>query len=127
MKEARLRQGSAQDVQILLYEVGSTGPEGEPKPIPTESSRRAVAIPLTVHPKKGEDTVNIRIDVHVPDHEGTWVDVVVKRVPSKRITVIIATTLVAATLLVAWLLGAWGDPSARKGRYEGKTPEQIQV
>lgn len=35
--------------------------------------------------------------------------------------------MVAAALLAAWLLGAWGDPSARKGHYEGKTPEEIQA
>lgn len=39
----------------------------------------------------------------------------------------VAAGLVALVgLTIAWTLSSWGDPRARKGYYEGKSPEEIQ-
>lgn len=39
---------------------------------------------------------------------------------------IVAVAVAIASLFVAYALFSWGDPRARKGYYEGKSPEEIQ-
>lgn len=121
--DARLRRGRGQDLLAVFY--GSAMAD-DPQPLATPDGRHAITMPLSAHPQEGQDACCLRIDVRLTEHAGEGVDVVVARVPSKRVPIAITTALVAACLLAAWLLGAWGDPSARKGHYEGKTPEEIQ-
>ena len=52
-------------------------------------------------------------------------DTNLKRKKAKRALITGVSLLLVATL-VALLMGSWKDPRAKKGYYEGKTPEDIQ-
>ena len=124
--EARLKPGKAQDVIVVLYESGSLGEGGTIRPIATESGKRALAIPMSVNPREGHEAVVLRIGAHLPDHAGKWVDILVERVrPNYAPLAIVPLILLFAG--VAIMLNSWGDPTARKGHYEGKSRQEIQA
>lgn len=121
-----LREGVAQEALAILYRGGTVAPDSDPVPMQTDDGRRAVALPLAVRPRKGQQTASLRIDVRLPGHEGEAVDVVVERVrPSLAPLFIVLALAMLAGLAI--LLNGWGDPSARSGHYEGKTTEEIQA
>lgn len=124
--EARLRPGKTQDVRVIAYETVGRTDDAIPQPIVTESGRKALAIPLSVRPRDGQAVVRLRVGAALPGHAGEWVDLVVERVRPSLVPLAIA--LGAATLSVAVvLLNGWGDPTARKGHYEGKSTAEIRA
>jgi hypothetical protein len=122
--EAGLRRDRGQDVRAVLFDRSQVG---APVPLPTTDGRHAVAFPLSAHPRKEQDVCCLRLDVRLAEQAGADVGIIVERVRGKRAPAIAALALACAGVSVAWLLGAWGDPSARKGHYEGKTREEIQT
>ena len=124
VKEAGLKAGKGQDVRAVLYKPNGSD---EPTPLTTPDGKHAIAVPLTVRPRKGQDVFRLQFGIRLTEHAGEDVLVIVERVPSRWVPVAIVASLVALALAAAWLLGAWSDPSARKGHYEGKTPEEIQA
>lgn len=121
----RLRPGRGNDVRAVLFEAGSMGECGDPRPIPTPCGGKALALPLSVRPREGQQVARVRVDVGLPGMEGQLVEVAVERVRRHKAPVAIAA-LAASGVAVALLLNGWGDPTARRGHYEGKTREEIQ-
>ena len=126
VRETHLKQGKTQHVRVVLYESDSVGEGKQPKPLPTATGKKALTIPMSVRPKDGQNAVGLRINASLPDHAGEWIDLVVERVlPNLApLAIILALAMLAG---LAILLNGWGDPSARKGHYEGKTTEEIQA
>lgn len=126
VSEARLRPGRSQDVLAVLYEAGSLVDGAEPMPIATDDGTHAVAIPLTIQPRQDQEIACVRIGVRLPGHEGTDVDILLEPVRRSKLPIIFAA-IVVLSIIAALALNPWGDPSARKGHYEGKTKEEIQA
>lgn len=126
VSEARLKPGKSQDVLAVLYEAGTLEGEADPMPIATDDGTHAIAIPLTIQPRKGQEVACVRVGVRLPGHEGTDVDILVEPVRRNRLPLVAAATVALATA-AALALNPWGDPSARKGHYEGKTKDEIQA
>lgn len=126
MREARLKANKEQDVRVILYESGSLGEGGPIRPIATTSERRALAIPMSVHPHDGQENVTLRVSANIPDHAGKWVDILVERMHPSLLPLVVAL-LIATAVTAACILGSWGDPTARKGHYEGKTTAEIRA
>ncbi|MEE0028180.1 MAG: hypothetical protein U0J70_11355 [Atopobiaceae bacterium] len=122
--EAGLRRGKSQDVRAVLYEMHDHDVR---IPLATSDGRHAVAIPLTIHPGADDDVCTLRVDANLPRRRGEHVGIIVERVRDPRLPIAAAVAFVVIVVTAAWLLGAWGDPSARKGHYEGKTTEEIQA
>ena len=62
----------------------------------------------------------------LPSVENEWVTLVIERAHASRARVAVAgVAILAAT--AGLVLTTWGDPTARRGHYEGKTDEEIQA
>ena len=125
VREARLRVGRDQRVRVVLFELGSVGEGGTPRPIKDAHSRRAKALCVTVHPREGTETVTIPVDAEVAEHAGEWVEIAVERV--SRAKAIVATLFLIALLIAALLLSPWSDPNAKHGHLPNKSDEEIQA
>ena len=126
LREAGLRQGRQQDVRVLLFESGSVCGGRSPKPIPAQDGKGAFVIPLTIRPRERQEVASLRVSATLTEQAGKWVDIAVERVRPNLVSfAVVAIAAIAA--IAAITLARWGDPTARKGHYEGKSTSEIQA
>lgn len=126
VSEVGLKPGRSQDMLAVLYEAGSLDEDATPVPVATDDGRHAIAIPLTIQLRQDQKIACVRVGIRLPGHENADVDILVVPVRRNRLPLVAAAIVVLAVAAVL-ALNPWGDPSARKGHYEGKTTEEIQA
>lgn len=126
VSEVGLKPGRSQDMLAVLYEAGSLDEDATPVPVATDDGRHAIAIPLTIQLRQDQKIACVRVGIRLPGHENADVDILVVPVRRNRLPLVAAAVAVLAVTAVL-ALNPWGDPSARKGHYEGKTTEEIQA
>jgi hypothetical protein len=123
----RLGPKKNKDAFVILYDVARSADGTIPEPLSTDDGARAVVVPCAVCPDTEDGTVTLGIDVRLPGHEGERVAVLAVNARRRRLLALAAATVAVPCVTAAALLCSWGDPAARRGHYEGMTPEEIRA
>ena len=122
--EAGLRRGRRNAIATMVCKPRDSA-GAAPEALLDAGAPAVAAHEVDVPRDEGTETVTVRLDERLEDLADADVELVSVRVRSKAPAVaaaLLATLVVAAAIIVS----TWGDPRARRGYYDGKTPEEIR-
>ena len=115
------------DMFVILYDADRTADGTVPEPLTTDDGTRAVVVPCAACPDIEDGIVTFGFDVSLPGHEGKRIAALVVNARRRQPLPLAAAALAVPCVAAAVLLCSWGDPTARRGHYEGMTPDEIRA